>query len=62
MMVRKRHVFFIAGFDPYDVGGLYRRFTREAAVCAKTWASPAYSDGRIYVKDDTHVTALALTE
>jgi hypothetical protein len=37
MMVRKRHVFFIAGFDPYDVGGLYRRFTREAAVCAKTW-------------------------
>ena len=41
MMVRKRHVFFIAGFDPYDVAGLYRRFTREAAVCAKTWTIDA---------------------
>ena len=33
-----------------------------AQICAKTWASPAYSDGRIYVKDDAHVTALALAE
>jgi outer membrane protein assembly factor BamB len=31
-------------------------------ICAKTWASPAYADGRIYVKDDAHLTALALTE
>jgi hypothetical protein len=41
MMVRKRHVFFIAGFDPYNVAGLYRRFRREAAVCAKTWSVDA---------------------
>jgi outer membrane protein assembly factor BamB len=33
-----------------------------AQICAKTWASPAYADGRIYVKDDAHLTALALTE
>ena len=31
-------------------------------ICAKTWASPAYADGRIYVKDDAHLTALALAE
>ena len=33
-----------------------------AQICAKTWASPAYADGRIYVKDDAHLTALALAE
>ena len=33
-----------------------------AQICAKTWASPAYANGRIYVKDDAHLTALALTE
>jgi outer membrane protein assembly factor BamB len=31
-------------------------------ICAKTWASPAYADGRIYVKDDAHLTALALAQ
>jgi outer membrane protein assembly factor BamB len=29
-------------------------------LCAKTWASPAYADGKIYVKDEGHVTAYAL--
>jgi outer membrane protein assembly factor BamB len=29
-------------------------------LCAKTWASPAYADGKIYVKDEAHVTAVAL--
>ena len=33
-----------------------------AQICGKTWASPAYADGRIYVKDDAHLTALALTD
>lgn len=31
-----------------------------AQVCGKTWASPAYSNGRIYVKDDKHITALQI--
>jgi len=31
-----------------------------AQICAKTWTSPAYVDGRIFVKDDAHVMALAL--
>ncbi len=31
-----------------------------AQVCAKTWASPAYADGKIYVKDENSLTALAL--
>jgi len=29
-------------------------------LCAKTWASPAYADGKIYVKDEAHLTAYAL--
>jgi hypothetical protein len=36
-MVVKRHVFFLAGFDPYDIAGLYRRFRREADTFQKTW-------------------------
>lgn len=31
-------------------------------VCGKTWASPAYSNGKLFVKDESHVTALALAE
>ena len=29
-------------------------------ICAKTWASPAYADGILFVKDDAHLAALAL--
>ena len=29
-------------------------------LCAKTWASPAYTDGKIVVKDEASVTAFAL--
>jgi outer membrane protein assembly factor BamB len=29
-------------------------------ICAKTWASPAYADGIVYVKDETSVAAIAL--
>jgi len=29
-------------------------------LCAKTWASPAYADGKIYVKDEAHLTAYAI--
>ena len=29
-------------------------------VCGKTWSSPAYADGKLYVKDDAHLTALSL--
>lgn len=31
-------------------------------VSGKTWSSPAYSSGRIIVKDDAHVMAIALVE
>jgi outer membrane protein assembly factor BamB len=30
-------------------------------VSGKTWSSPAYSNGKIIVKDDAHVAAIALT-
>src|SRR5271169_5947834 len=36
-MIFKRHVFFIAGFDPFDVPALHRRFRREAKTFEKTW-------------------------
>ena len=36
-MMLKRHVFFIAGFDPFDVPALHRRFRREAKTFEKTW-------------------------
>lgn len=31
-----------------------------AQICAKTWASPAYVDGRLFIKDERHLTALAI--
>jgi outer membrane protein assembly factor BamB len=31
-------------------------------LCAKTWASPAYADGRIFVKDEANVTAFSLAQ
>ena len=31
-----------------------------AQLCAKTWASPAYADGKMYVKDEKNVFAVAL--
>ncbi len=33
-----------------------------AQVCGTTWASPAYVDGRIFVKDESHLTAMAIAE
>jgi hypothetical protein len=30
-------------------------------VSGKTWASPAFADGKLIVKDDKHISALALT-
>jgi outer membrane protein assembly factor BamB len=30
-------------------------------LCAKTWASPAYSDGKLFVKDEVNLTALAIS-
>lgn len=39
--------------------GKYEELGR-AQLCAKTWASPAYADGKIYVKDEKNLTALAL--
>ena len=31
-------------------------------VCGKTWASPAYADGKIFVKDEKHLAAFVLAE
>jgi hypothetical protein len=47
-MIARRHVFHVAGYDPYDVAGQHRRFRRELAKFATTWgvsASASEPDG-----------------
>jgi len=39
--------------------GKYEEIGR-VQVCGKTWASPAYGNGQIFVKDDAHITAFEL--
>jgi len=56
-MIARRHVFHVAGFDPYDIAGQHRRFCRELARFAATWnlhaaASELAADG-----DASHWTA-----
>ena len=36
-MVRRRHVFHIAGYDPMDAAAQYRRFARQLDVFRRTW-------------------------
>ncbi len=44
-MIARRHVFHVAGFDPYDVAGQHRRFRRELGKFARTWnVAAAVSD------------------
>jgi hypothetical protein len=40
-MVRRRHVYHMAGYDPMDAGRLYRRFTRQLDVFRRTWSIDA---------------------
>ncbi len=40
-MVRRRHVYHVAGYDPMDAGRLYRRFTRQLDVFRRTWSVDA---------------------
>jgi len=36
-MVRRRHVYHLAGYDPIDGGAQYRRFRRQLDVFQRTW-------------------------
>src|SRR5262245_25590629 len=36
-MVRRRHVYHVAGYDPIEAGAQYRRFTRQLEVFQRTW-------------------------
>ena len=40
-MVRRRHVYHVAGYDPMDAGRLYCRFTRQLDVFRRTWSIEA---------------------
>jgi DUF3089 family protein len=40
-MIARRHVFHVAGYDPYDIAGQHRRFRRELATFATTWGLAA---------------------
>ena len=36
-MIARRHVFHVAGYDPYDIAAQHRRFRREIEKFAATW-------------------------
>jgi alpha/beta hydrolase family protein len=36
-MVRRRHIYHVAGYDPIDAGAQYRRFRRQLDVFQRTW-------------------------
>ena len=36
-MIRRRHVYHLAGYDPIDAEGQYRRFRRQLEVFRRTW-------------------------
>jgi pimeloyl-ACP methyl ester carboxylesterase len=36
-MIRRRHVYHVAGYDPIDAGAQYRRFARQLDVFRRTW-------------------------
>ena len=40
-MVKRRHVYHVAGYDPIDAGALYRRFTRQLDTFRRTWSVEA---------------------
>jgi pimeloyl-ACP methyl ester carboxylesterase len=40
-MVRRRHVYHLAGYDPVDCGAQYRRFARQLEVFKRTWTIEA---------------------
>ena len=40
-MVRRRHVYHLAGYDPVDCGTQYRRFARQLEVFKRTWTIEA---------------------
>src|SRR5205085_1698173 len=44
-MIRKRHVFHLAGYDPISVASSHRRFCRELAIFARTWGIEAGAEG-----------------
>ena len=44
-MVARRHVFFLAGYDPYDLRAQHARFKREAVKFEKTWGVSAEISG-----------------
>jgi pimeloyl-ACP methyl ester carboxylesterase len=44
-MVKRRHVYHVAGYDPIDADALYRRFTRQLDTFRRTWSVDATSSG-----------------
>src|SRR5689334_25403997 len=40
-MVRRRHIYHLAGYDPVDCGAQFRRFARQLEIFQRTWAVEA---------------------
>ena len=56
-MIARRHVFHVAGYDPYDIAGQHRRFRRELAKFATTWKVSASTSDVVQQDDVTSWTA-----
>jgi len=50
----------LALIDPNPEG--YRELARSNKVCRSTWAHPALSNGRLYLRDNTELICLQLGE
>ena len=56
-MIARRHVFHVAGYDPYDIAAQHRRFRRELAKFATTWNVSASTSDVLQQDDVTSWTA-----
>lgn len=50
-MIRRRHVFYIAGYDPHGLQHYHRMFTRETARTKKVWPIDAIITGAVMDDD-----------
>jgi hypothetical protein len=58
-MIARRHVFHVAGYDPYDIAAQHRRFQRELAKFATTWNVAASASDMMQDADVVAWTATA---
>jgi hypothetical protein len=51
-VIRRRHVFYVEGYDPRGAEGYHRLFARELARFTKTWGIEASLSDLVVDSDD----------